>query len=406
MPRRPHSRPPGSHAWGVVDVLGKLTGGAFLGTLVISSSLVAGALVGLATSFRNLPDVRGMKGYVPTETSYIYDMKGGLLSSIHDEANRRVVPMHRISPHLKRAVIAMEDSHFYSHNGINPTSIGRAFVANFTSGGVVEGGSTLTMQLVKNLFLTPRTEVSRKAAEAVLAIRLEQVLDKDELFELYLNQVYWGHNTYGAETAAQSYFNKSAEDLTLAEAAMMAGFIQAPESYSPFDGNYNVSQEGYKLAKERQATVLGRMRILGWISAEDEKAAKAQPIRLGRVTSFGGSKMPYVTEAVVQELTERFGRDAVLKGGMRVQTTIDTKMQRTAEATVKDWRDRIWYKGVNADQIALVAVDPRTHYVKAMVGGVDYEDNQFNRAINAVRQPGSAFKPFVYYLHAIKYTPN
>lgn len=315
MPRRPHSRPPGSPAWGVVDVLGKLTGGAFLGTLVISSSLVAGALVGLATSFRNLPDVRGMKGYVPTETSYIYDMKGGLLSSIHDEANRRVVPMHRISPHLKRAVIAMEDSHFYSHNGINPTSIGRAFVANFTSGGVVEGGSTLTMQLVKNLFLTPRTEVSRKAAEAVLAIRLEQVLDKDELFELYLNQVYWGHNTYGAETAAQSYFNKSAEDLTLAEAAMMAGFIQAPESYSPFDGNYNVSQEGYKLAKERQATVLGRMRILGWISAEDEKAAKAQPIRLGRVTSFGGSKMPYVTEAVVQELTERFGRDAVLKGG-------------------------------------------------------------------------------------------
>ncbi len=404
---RPQSPPPPSLLLTIIDTLGKLTGGAFLGALVISSSLVAGSLVGLATSFRNLPDVRGMKGYVPTETSYIYDMKGGLLSSIHDEANRRVMPMTRISPHLKRAVIAMEDSHFYNHNGINPTSIGRAFMANFSSGGVVEGGSTLTMQLIKNLFLTPERAISRKAAEAVLAIRLEQVLDKDELFELYLNQVYWGHNTYGAETAAQSYFNKSAEDLTLAEAAMMAGFIQAPESYSPFDGNYNVSEEGYKLAKERQAIVLGRMRALDWISAEELKEAKAQPIRLGRVTSFSVSKMPYVTEAVVQELTDRFGRDAVLKGGMRVQTTIDTKLQRTAEDTVKYWGERNYYS-VGADQMALVAVDPRTHYVKAMVGGVDYEDNQFNRAINAVRQPGSSFKPFVFYLAMAnkKYTPN
>jgi penicillin-binding protein 1A len=401
-------KPAPSPLWGALDVLGKVTGGAFLGTLVISSSLMAGGLVGLATSFRNLPDVRGMKGYVPTETTYIYDMKGSLLSSIHDEANRKVVPMTRISPHLKRAVIAMEDSHFYNHNGVNPISVGRAFLANFSSGGVVEGGSTLTMQLIKNLFLTPERAVSRKAAEAVLAIRLEQVLSKDEIFELYLNQVYWGHNTYGAETAAQSYFNKSAADLTLAEAAMMAGFIQAPEAYSPFDGNYNVSEEGYKLARQRQAIVLGRMRTLGWISPEEEQEAKAQPITLGKVTSFSLSKMPYVTEAVVQELTDRFGRDAVLKGGMRVQTTIDTKLQRTAEATVKDWRQRIRYGGVNADQIALVAVDPRTHFVKAMVGGVDYEENQFNRAINAYRQPGSAFKPFVYYLALAnkKYTPN
>lgn len=400
--------PSPSPVWGTLDVLGKIVGGALLGGLVISSSLVAGGLVGLATSFRNLPNVRGMKGYAPTETTYIYDMKGSLLSSIHDEANRRVVPMARISPHLKRAVIAMEDSHFYEHNGINPTSIGRAFIANFSSGGVVEGGSTLTMQLVKNLFLSPDQAVSRKAAEAVLALRLEQVLSKDEIFDLYLNQVYWGHNTYGAETASQSYFNKSAQDLTLGEAAMMAGFIQAPESYSPFDGNYNVSEEGYKLARQRQATVLGRMRVLGWITAEEEQEAKAQPIKLGKVTSFSLSKMPYVTEAVVRELTDRFGRDAVLKGGMRVQTTIDTKLQRMAEETVKEWHQRIWQSGVDADQMALVAVDPRTHYVKAMVGGVDYQDNQFNRAINAVRQPGSAFKPFVYYLALAnkKYSPE
>ncbi len=402
-------RPPqrSSKTVSFLDTAGKLTGGTLLGAVVITSSLVAGTLVGLATTFRNLPDVRGMKGYSPTETTYIYDMKGSLLSSLHDEANRKVMPLAKISPHLKRAVIAMEDSHFYGHSGINPTGIARATLANYTSGGVVEGGSTITMQLIKNLFLSPERSMSRKIAEAVLAIRLEQVLKKNEIFELYLNQVYWGHNTYGAETAAQSYFNKSAADLNLAEASMMAGFIQAPESYSPFDGNYNPSKEGMKIAKERQALVLQRMVELGWITPQEKKVAQDQPIKLGRVTSFQVSKMPYVTEAVVQELNDRFGRDAVLKGGMRVQTTIDSKLQRLAEETVKYWSDRNWYS-IGADQMALVSVDPRTHYVKAMVGGSDYEKNQFNRAVNAYRQPGSAFKPFVYYaaLATKKYTPG
>ncbi len=407
MPRRAPQQPPSSLTFNLLDTAGKVTGGTLLGALVIGSSLVAGSLVGLATTFRNLPDVRGMKGYSPTETTYIYDVKGSLLSSLHDEANREVMPLKKISPHLKRAVIAMEDSHFYKHSGVNPTGVVRATLANYTSGGVVEGGSTVTMQLIKNLFLSPERALSRKIAEAVLAIRLEQVLEKDEIFELYLNQVYWGHNTYGAETAAQSYFNKSAADLNLGEAAMMAGFIQAPESYSPFDGNYNVSKEGYKLARERQAIVLQRMVELGWITSEERDVAKAQPIKLGRVTSFRLSKMPYVTEAVVQELNDRFGRDAVLKGGMRVQTTIDSKLQRLAEETVSYWGDRNRYS-VGADQMALVAVDPRTHYVKAMVGGVDYEENQFNRAVDAYRQPGSSFKPFVFYaaLATKKYTPN
>lgn len=368
-----------------------------MGSVLLTSALVSGGLVGLATSFRNLPDVNGMKGYVPTETTYIYDMKGTLLSSIHDEANRRVMPLDKISPHLKRAVIAMEDSHFYEHDGINPISIGRAFLANFVSNQVVEGGSTLTMQLVKNLFLSPERAVSRKAAEAILALRIEKVLDKQEIFELYLNQVYWGHNTYGAETAAQSYFGKSASDLNLAEAAMMAGFIQAPEDYSPFDGNYRLSPKHIKTAKKRQAVVLGRMKTLGWITAEEQKIALNHPIKFGKITSFQTSKMPYVTEAVVQELADKFGRDAVLKGGMRVQTTIDSKLQRLAEKTAQDWVKRIWSQGYNADQMAIVSVDPRTHFVKAMVGGVNYQENQFNRAINAQRQPGSAFKPFVYY---------
>lgn len=376
-----------------VQSVSKVTAGTLLGITMLTSSVVAGGLVGLAISFRNLPDVRILRNYVPTETSHIYDVNGKLLFSLHDEANREVMPLSEISPNLKLAVLAIEDSHFFQHHGINPGAVMRAFLANMEQGETVEGGSTLTMQLVKNLFLSPKRTLSRKVAEAVLSIRLEQILEKNQIFELYLNQVYWGHNLYGAETAAQSYFNKSAEDLTLAEAAMMAGLIQAPEDYTPF--------VNYKLAKQRQAIVLNRMETLRWITPEEKQAALDQPIRLGRITSFPTSELPYVTEPVVQELVERFGRDAVLKGGMRVQTTIDYDFQRLAEKTVQRWHDRLYYQGVyyNRDQgqMALVAVDPRTHFVKAMVGGVDYDESQYNRALQARRQPGSAFKPFVYY---------
>ncbi|HEY9810924.1 MAG TPA: penicillin-binding protein 1A [Halomicronema sp.] len=374
--------------FGFVQGVSKVTAGTLLGITMLASSVVAGGLVGLAISFRNLPDVRVLRNYVPTETTHIYDINGTLLTSIHDEANREVVPLNKISPDLKRAILAIEDSHFYTHHGINPGGVLRAMVANIESGRTVEGGSTLTMQLVKNLFLSPAQKVSRKAAEAVMAIRLEQIFGKEQILELYLNQVYWGHNLYGVETASRSYFNKSASQLNLAESAMMAGLVQAPEEFSPF--------VDYKIAKQRQAIVLNRMKELKWITPQEAEAAKKQPLKIGKVTSFPGSKIPYVTNAVVQELSKRFGRDAVLKGGMRIQTTIDTKMQRLAERTVKEAYERLRYQ-VGNDQMALVAVDPRTHYVKAMVGGVDFEKSQYNRAVQAQRQPGSAFKPFVYY---------
>ncbi|MBP0001458.1 MAG: penicillin-binding protein 1A [Cyanobacteria bacterium SID2] len=376
-----------------VQSVGKVTATTLLGTTLLGSSIVAGGLVGLAISFRNLPDVRVLRSYMPTETSHIYDVNGELLYSIHDEANREVMPLNQISDNLKLAVLGIEDSHFYIHQGINPGAVLRALLANLESGETVEGASTLTMQLVKNLFLTPERTFSRKVAEAVLAIRLEQILDKNEVLELYLNQVYWGHNLYGAETAAQSYFNKSAADLTLAEASMMAGLIQAPEEFSPF--------MDYQLAKRRQAIVLNRLVELKWITPDEATAAKQQPLRLGRVTSFQTSKAPFVTEAVVKELTDRFGRDALLKGGMRVQTTVDLNMQRVAEQTARDWHQRLFEQGLyynfEEGQIALVAVDPRTHFVKAIVGGYDYNASQFNRATQARRQPGSSFKPFVYY---------
>ncbi len=369
-----------------VQDVGQVAAATLLGTTMIASSVVAGGLVGLAISFRNLPDVRVLRNYVPSETSYIYDINGTLLYSLHDEANREVVDINDISPNLKRAVLAVEDSYFYSHNGINPSSVGRAVLANFQAGDTVEGASTITMQLVKNLFLTPERTISRKVAEAVLALRLEQIFTKDEILEMYLNQVYWGHNNYGVETAAQSYFNKSAKDLTLPEASMMAGLIQAPEDYSPF--------RNYGNTKQRQAIVLNRMRQLGWITSEEEAQAKAAPLLIGEIKSFRSSISPYITEAAVMELKQRFGNDAVVKGGMRVQTTVDLNMQQMAKDVVSRHHGRL--RGV-ADQLALVAIDPRTHFVKAMVGGVDYSESQFNRAIQAHRQPGSAFKPFVYY---------
>lgn len=403
-PRKPGKRPKPvktmSPLWEYVQSVGQVTAGTILGITMLASSIGAGGLVGLALSFRNLPDVRVLRNYVPSETSYIYDINGTLLSSLHDEANREVVELNEISPDLKRAVLAIEDSYFFSHHGINPSGIARAFLANLEEGETVEGGSTITMQLVKNLFLTPERTISRKIAEAVLSLRLEQVFTKDQILEMYLNQVYWGHNTYGVETAAVSYFKKSSSDLNLAEAAMMAGLIQAPEVYSPFIN--------YEKAKERQAIVLDRMRRIGWITPEEEAAAKATPIQLGEITSFRTSQSPYITDAVMQELTTRFGKEAVLQGGMRVQTTIDLSFQQMAEETVKEGIASIRRQGLYADQMALVAVDPRTHFVKAMVGGVDYTKSQYNRAIQALRQPGSAFKPFVYYaaFASGNYTPD
>jgi 1A family penicillin-binding protein len=380
----------------------KVASGTVLGLTLLSSAVMAGGLVGLAISFRNLPDVRLLRSYAPTETSYIYDVKGKLLSSLHGEANRQVVQLDQISPQLKRAVLAIEDSHFYYHHGINPNSIGRALWVNWRSGGVVEGASTLTMQLVKNIFLSHERKFSRKLAEVVLAVRVEQIFTKDEILEMYLNNIYWGHNNYGVQTAAESYFNKPASQLNLAEGAMMAGLIQAPEAYSPFIN--------YQFAKQRQATVLARMRELGWISEQEEVAARQAKLSLGKPTAWRGSKLPYVTDAVIQELNDRFGRETTIKGGMRVQTTVDYHIQKIAEETIERAYNNLRGRGIHARelQMALVAVDPRTHFVKALVGGVDYDKSQLNRAIQSQRPPGSSFKPFVYYtaFASGKYTPD
>jgi len=379
----------------------KIAAGTVLGVGLLGSAAIAGGLVGLAISFRNLPDVRTLKTYVPAQTSYVYDVKGRELLSLHDEAHRELVSLDQICPNLKRAVMAIEDSSFYSHQGINPNSIGRALLANFKSGGVSEGASTLTMQLVKNIFLSKKRLVTRKAAEAVLAIRVEQVFDKDQILSMYLNNIYWGNNNYGIQTASESYFKKPASKLNLAESALLAGMIQAPEDYNPF--------RNFKAAKERQEVVLDRMQYLGWITPAEAESAKKTKMTLGEPTAWKGSKLPYVTDTVIQEIKDRFGDETLRKGGLRIQTTVDYDLQKKGEAVVQNAYKRLrgGLKGKNL-QLVLVSVDPRTHFIKTIVGGVDYEKSQLNRATQSRRQPGSSFKPFVYYtaFASGKYTPD
>ena len=360
-----------------------------MGTLLLGSTATAAALVGLAVSFRDLPDVHQLRSYVPVATTHIFDVNGKPLASLHGEANREVISIDEVSPEMKLALLAIEDSHFYAHQGINPVRIGKAIIGSFEGGlGSAGGGSTLTMQLVKNLFLRPERTLSRKASEAVLAVRIEQVFSKDEIFEMYLNQVYWGHNLYGIQTAAQSYFSTTAAELDLAQASMLAGILPAPESLSPFR-----NLEG---AKRRQKLVLARMVELGWINAEEAEAAAQQELTLGEITSFNSDAHP-ITSVIEAELRRRYGEEALLRGGLRVQTTIDIDLQERAQQIVNEDLIRLQSYGHRLDQMALAAVDPRTGFVKALVGGVNAQRGQFNRAIQAYRQTGSTFKPFVYY---------
>eukprot|EP00741_Cyanophora_paradoxa_P021961 tig00021432_g21198.t1 len=369
----------------------------FLGVSVLVTGFLASVFV--AACARTLPDFESLNAYVPRESIYIYDANGELITNINGEGNRIVVPLERISPNLKLSVLAIEDRAFYSHPGVNPKGILRALVTNTRGGKVSQGGSTLTMQLIKNLYLSPRRTITRKLIEAILALRLERKIDKDKILELYLNQIYWGHNQCGAETAARNYFGKSAAELTLGEAAMMAGLIQAPEAYSPF-----VSME---FAKQRQETVLRALVELNWITPQEADAARAEKLSIDKLNSQM-SHAPYVTDAVLNALNERFGKDVVSRGGLFVQTTIDLKMQRAAQNAVRKGYDNLRRGGVKAQQMALVAVDPQTHFIKAMVGGIDFYRSQFNRALNSYRQPGSTFKPYVYYaaLASGKYGPE
>ncbi|TGD94286.1 transglycosylase domain-containing protein [Methylobacterium nonmethylotrophicum] len=305
---------------------------------------------------------------------------GSLLAN-RGETGGRTVSIRELPPYLPRAFVAIEDRRFYNHLGIDPIGIARAIAQNLTRRGVAQGGSTLTQQLAKNLFLTQERTASRKIQEAILALWLEHTYSKDEILALYLNRVYFGAGAYGVEAAAQRYFAKPAKDVTLAEAAMLGGLVQAPSRLAP---NRNLAA-----AQARAAQVLAAMQDLGFAKPNDVTAALAQPAKPARAA--GGGSANYVADLVMDVLDDYVGK---IETDVSVQTTVDPSLQGIAERALVDELNQ---KGgrFNVAQGAVVAMRP-DGAIRALIGGRDYAQSQFNRATTAKRQPGSAFKPFVY----------
>lgn len=286
-----------------------------------------------------------------------------------------------MSPFIPQAVIAIEDRRFYSHYGIDPLGLARAIATNLVSGRMVQGGSTLTQQLAKNMFLSPERTLERKVQEVLLSFWLEHEYTKDQILTMYLNRVYFGSNAYGVEAASRRYFNKSARDVNLGEAALLAGLLKAPSRLSP--------ARDPEAAEARAQVVLGAMREEGFITDDEVKTAMTQsPTQAKRYWSGAGQ---YVADMVVEEVKSLVGE---VKEDLVVETTIDMTLEKKAEAAISESIDAEGKK-LNVSQAALVSIDG-TGAIRALVGGKDYAESQFNRAVKAKRQPGSAFKPFVY----------
>lgn len=301
------------------------------------------------------------------------------------DEQRRDVPLDQISTYFKDAVIAIEDHRFYLHPGIDPIALSRALFYNLRSDGSTQGGSTITQQLARTLFLSNARTFGRKLQEAALAVMLEVFLSKREILQLYLNRVYLSAGIYGVETMSQKAFGKRASDLTLAEAALLAGIIRAPAVYSPWNH--------FEAARRRSFVVLRRMREEGKITAEQEQAARVERIRIQPPPSVTNARHGYAKEYLRQQFREVYGDDN--PPDWKVHTTFLPEVQDAAERAVRDGLRRLGTPGLQA---ALVALDPHTGNLLAMVGGSGFAATPFNRAVRSRRQPGSAFKPFVYAL--------
>ncbi|BCM21732.1 transglycosylase domain-containing protein [Mesorhizobium sp. J8] len=305
----------------------------------------------------------------------------GQLIANRGASGGEAVGLHEMSPYIPEAVVAIEDRRFYSHFGIDPIGLSRAMVTNLLGGHFSQGGSTLTQQLAKNLFLTPDRTLERKVQEVLLALWLEHKHSKDQILEMYLNRVYFGSGAYGVEAASRRYFGKSARDVTLSEAALLAGLLKAPSKLSP--------ARDPKAAEERAQLVLAAMRETGKISDKEYKTALSAPAT--RAPSYWTGSENYVADTVMDELPDLIGD---VRGDIVINTTVDLNLQKLAEQSIRRLIDESGKK-LNVTQGALVSIDD-SGAVRAMVGGYDYSTSQFDRASEARRQPGSAFKPFVY----------
>lgn len=366
--------------------------------LLLIGSIISGIFAGLFIGFtRDLPQIRALETFSPSAVTRVYSSERVLLSELYLE-KRDPITLDKIPADLKLALIATEDRKFYRHSGVDLKAIARAIVKDLLAGEFVEGASTITQQLAKTLFLTPRKTIVRKMKEALLAFQLERRYTKDEILRLYLNQIYLGSGAYGVESAARIYFGKSASELTLAESALIAGLPKSPSRYSPL-----VNPD---LAVKRRNTVLKQMAATGIISDQTYAAALQEPLQL-RYHGADTDQAPYFIEFIKEQLEQVLGPDTLYKGGLSVYTTLSAKLQSAAEQSVDDGiktlRDRIrTHKGAaDTPQAALLALDIPSGGILAMVGGVDFKTSPYNRATMARRQPGSAFKPIVY-AHAIE----
>ena len=364
-----------------------------LGGIFLFAAIICGiALGGIFAMVRDLPQIRALEDFSPSAVTRIYSADQVLLAELYKK-RRDPVPLSKIPEKLRQALIATEDRQFYEHSGVDLKGIARAIVRDIMAGEFVEGASTITQQLSKTLFLTAEKTLERKLKEAFLALQLERRYTKDEILELYLNQVYYGSGAYGVQAAARKFFGKPVSELNIAECALIAGMPKAPSVYSPL-----VNPE---LAVERRNLVLRQMRAVGAITESQYETARSRPYEPAE-TAGNATRAPYFVSHVKKLLEDEIGPARLYTGGLSIETTLNLEMQQHAEAAVekglKALEGRMAKNGFEAPspQAALVAIDVRTGGILAMVGGRDYYKSPYNRATTAKRQPGSAFKPVVY----------
>ena len=370
---------------------------------------IGGASAALRVLSEGMPPIHSLEDYTPSLTTRMYDVKGTVIAELSIE-KRALLPLSKIPVDLQNAVIAIEDDSFFKHWGISPKGVIRSAVRNLIARRVVQGASTITQQLAKQIFLKPERKFTRKLREVLLALEIERNFSKPEILQLYLNQVYFGEGAYGAQAAARNYFGKEVSEMTLAECALLAGLIRAPRANSPFFKPEN--------ARKRRSLVLQRMVDEKLITLAEGNAANAQPIPLSKPLMFD-TQAPYFVEHVRRRLERKYGTAGVWRGGLKIQTTLDLEMQKKAEeimekalsefdlkaqaehekkikelmATGEPLPPEISTAPLSNIQGAFVLLDIKTGAVRAMIGG---RNSHFNRVTQAKRQPGSTFKPFVW----------
>lgn len=361
------------------------------GACIVGGVFFVAAGIGvLFVALRPIPDLNNFDSRKVAQSTKIYDRTGKtVLYDLNHDVKRNVVPLSEISVNLQKATLAIEDSGFYGHGGISLRGIVRAIITDITTRSFAQGGSTITQQVVKNTILTGQKSITRKVQEVILAVKLEQKYTKDQILEFYFNVTPYGGTLYGAEVASRAFFGKSANSLTIAEAAYLAAIPQLPTYYSPY-GNNRAALDA------RKNLVLSRMRELGYITEKEFTEAKAEQVLFSRQQN-NSILAPHFVFYIEQQLENKYGSDVATQG-LTVITTLDADLQHEAETIVN--RHALSNQSTfNASNAALVAIDPKTGQILAMVGSRDYFDTEidgnFNAAL-ALRQPGSAFKPFVY----------